>query len=261
MLTLRELQNQFGRYLTTGTSTITELVDDADILDRENRLQVYRHAYILRLKECIDKDHDILGRYLGDDLFDRLCEQYIAKHPSEYTSLRYFCDRLPSFLETQPPFKEIPVLAEIASFERLLMFAFDAADSAQSQIEDLHNIGVSEWPQIRVNFHPSIRHLVAHWNSVEIWQALKQKKSPPTAIRHEQPTYWLIWRGTDRLTQFRSITHDAFELYFSLQNRATLAKSCEKLLTVMPESNIGPCVATHLENWITAGLISAIGPR
>lgn len=190
-----------------------------------------------------------------------MCEQYIATPSSEYTSLRYYCERLASFLKTEPPFNKNPVLAEFASFVRLFTFDFDVADKARSQIADLHNMGGSEWPRIGVKFHPSTRHLVAHWNSVEFWQAPKQKKLPPSAIRLDQPTYWLIWRGTDRLTEFRSITRDGFELYFALQEGASLTQSCEILVPVMPESSIGPCVAVHLENWITTGLISAIVTR
>ena len=127
---LREHQQQLMAYLLGQDSTIADHVVDQGGITTDVRLGIYRNAYRIRLRETIDVDHPVLGTYLGDELFDRMVDGYIDQHPSSFSSLRQFADRLPKFLSTNTPFSEHPQIAELARFERLLLTAFDAADAS-----------------------------------------------------------------------------------------------------------------------------------
>jgi hypothetical protein len=78
----------------------------------------------------IDSENEMLGIYLGDDLFEQMVDGYIDSAPSQHPSLRFFGDRLPDYLQDTLPFSDHPILAEIASFERSLLNACDSAYTA-----------------------------------------------------------------------------------------------------------------------------------
>lgn len=257
MTNLKKLQTNFLAYLFSHNADIADLVADQGKLDRYTRLDIYKNAYTVRLAKCIENDHAILAAYLGDTLFDQLTKAYIAAHPSDYTSLRQYCDHLPAYLTQHEPFKSVPVLTEIAHFERSILSAFDAADvDRRATIEDLQQIDADNWPTIQLQFHPSVFIFEAHWNSISIWQALKEQQTPPTAIACQD--YWLIWRGLDRLTQFRNIPPEAHLMFNCFKNGDNLAEICEFLLAHLPEDQIGPVTVAHLKTWLQLGMIHTI---
>jgi len=254
---LKVLQNHFANYLLSINDEIAQLIVDQGAVDRYSRLNIYKNAYIVRLTKCIETDHPILAIYLGNDLFEKMANDYIAGHPSIYTSLRQYCDHLPDYLSQHEPFKSVPILAEIAIFERLMMSAFDAADTDQrAKVEQLQKIPPENWPTIQLEFHPSVTVFEANWNSVESWQALKDENTPEEA--KETQAYWLIWRGEDQLTQFRNIPLEAYLMFNCFRDHYHFAEVCEFLLEHISEDQIGPLTVQHLTNWLEMGVIHKI---
>lgn len=256
---LRELQEDFLAYLMDSTATVMDNVMEQGNIDRKTRLDIYKNAYHVRLEDCIETDHPVLGLYLGDDLFRQMVAGYIRQHPSRYPSLRHFCDQLPEYLRQHEPYKSTPVIAEIAAFERALMDTFDAADSCTATEEDLHNLPAEKWPEMKLVFHPGVRVFEAHWNSVECWQALKNEKIPPVAKK--QQTWWIIWRNRERLTEYRSLAMDGLVLYRCFRNRYTFAEACELLKEHLPENQIAQAAVNYLRDWFSLGMIELLDNR
>lgn len=256
MLMLSELQKNFFQYLTHGKSEIIENITNQGNIDSETRLNIYKNAYFIRLKNSIEHDHENLGIYLGDDLFDKMVDGYINQTPSQYTSLRDYCKDLPDYLRNTEPFKYIPVIAEIAEFESILINAFDAKDCHTASLKDLQSLAAESWPKLKLTFHPSVTVFQTEWNSVEIWQAIKNKQTP--AESKKQRNYWMVWRDTELLTQYKSISTDALILHNCLRDNYTFADACELLLDYFPEDEIAPRTLQYLQGWLQAGMIEKI---
>lgn len=253
---LRKLQEEFLKYLTVSGGDIMEAVVEQGNIDRKTRLDIYQNAYNIRLKDCIETDHPVLGLYLGDDLFEQVVSGYIQQHPSHYPSLRSFCNLLPDFLKHEEPFKSNPIIGEIAAFERKLLDVFDAADSDSVTEIDLQELPAERWPDMKLAFHPSVRIFETHWNTVECWQAIKNEKAPPEAIKQE--SCWILWRNSERLTQFRSLTKNGFVLYQCFKDHYTFADACELLKEHLSEDQIGPVCVDHLKQWFGLGMIQSV---
>ncbi|UTW45216.1 putative DNA-binding domain-containing protein [bacterium SCSIO 12696] len=259
MTELAELQQRFIEFLTavdTG-STMDDLVQDDPQLGADVRLNIYRNAYRLRLRETIDNDHEMLGFYLGDDLFEQMVAGYIQNHPSQHRSLRQFANQLPQYLATTEPFKSHPIIGEIAAFERLLMDVFDAPEANRASLEQLQQLAPEQWPQMQLRLHPSVQFFNARWNSVESWQRLRAEQAPEPAT--EQPdSLWLLWRSPERLSEFRSC--DALE-WNSLQlavRGANFADLCAQAAEDLPEEQVGQTMAGQLQEWLRCGVVSQI---
>ncbi len=260
MSALRDLQHSFMEFLQAQSGDVATFVADDEALDIDTRLEIYRNAYSVRLKKSIETDHPVLGSYLGDDLFERMADGYIVRCPSEYPSLRDFGEGLPGYLACTEPFSGHPILAEIAGFEWQLLFSFDAADAACARVEDLQSITAQDWPGMRVTFHPSVCVFPVRWNSVESWQALKEDSPPPQAADISLRN-WILWRGDDRLTQFRRLSAEGAVMFLRLSQGADFSEVCEALLEFVAEGEVSSTAAGLLLQWVEAGLVSELQVR
>lgn len=256
-LPLASLQQKLINYLIDDdpivTHTIMEQITDHGNITRDVRLNIYKNAYHVRLKETIENDHEMLGFFLGDDLFDQMVLGYINAYPSDNTSLRHFADKLPLFLASHPPFNGHPIISEIAHFERLLMIAFDAANADRFTRQVLSNTPHEQWPELIFRFHPSVQIANFNYNSVEAWQSLKQEQSPEPAIK--QNSIWLLWRNNDRLTQFRSLPPQEKYLIDMILNGANFADLCDFLLQEIEEDQASQVAFNYLLTWIDDGIL------
>ena len=242
------------QHLLEKDSAIAETISEQGKVPISTRLGIYGNAYKIRLKGSIENDHEILGIYLGDDLFDVMAAGYIESKPSHVTSLRDFCEYLPEYLETTAPFSNNPIISEIAAFERSLLFAFDSADGAHATMNDLVSIPQEQWPDLRVRFHPSMQIFHANWNSVQSWQALKAEKSPPAEA--QQGSYWLIWRNHERITEFRSLPVDEHVMIDGFLHGHSFAEICEDLLGYHAEEKLAQNALKHITAWLEIGIVS-----
>jgi hypothetical protein len=256
---LRELQAEFARFLTGTGSRIAGHVVDAAGLDADNRLDIYATAYRQRLREALATDHEILWRYLGDALFDELVATYIAAQPSHHPSLRHYGDALPGHLASTEPFRAHPLLSELAAFERGLLDVFDAGDRDLIEIDDLRGHATEAWPDLSLQFHPSVRLFSAKLNSVETWKALHANHAPPP-VQHS-PLCWLLWRGRERLSEFRPLSAQEQGLLSAALGGANFATLCEQLSANLPEADTAPAFVGQLSGWLSAGLVTGILPE
>ena len=267
MASLKQTQELFMAYILSDKSTdnaqddkcsaFTSLITAKSDEDGQTRLGIYASAYRLRLIETIETDHEILGIYLGDELFDKMAQEYINDHPSSYRSLRHFCDALPPFLQDDTFFSQYPILSHIAAFERRLLNAFDAEEQPRASFTELEQLPPEYWPQSQFRFHSSVQIFKCHSNAVESWQALKNQQTPP------QPDYsiacaWLLWRGAERLTEFISLTEYQLALLEGFLKGRTLAQQCELMLDYFDEEQAPIKVLQAIRAWFEMGIIRAI---
>ncbi|MFT4518712.1 MAG: hypothetical protein ACI9JM_001097 [Halioglobus sp.] len=246
-------QHELMQYLTGHGSEIADHVVDQGNVSVDARLAIYRNAYRMRFTETLETDHEMLGLYLGDQLFDQMAADYIDTCPSEYRSLRQYADRLPVFLAESEPFSQHPILSELASFERLLLTAFDAEEGQRLDQAQLAALPAEQWPAMQLKFHPSMQLFKAQWNSVESWQALKAGQAP-TAAQSSQGI-WLLWRNRERLTEFASVTTQEHSVLLMALEGAPFAQLCEALLENYRDDEAGQVAVQYLIGWMEKGLL------
>ena len=254
---LADLQARFIDYLSGRSGLISRSVVDQGNIDAATRLNIYRNAYHIRLKQALETDHEMLGIYLGDDLFEVMANGYIEAHPSNFTSLRHYGDRLPEYLAQAAPFSDHPIISELALFERRLLDVFDAADAARIPLSALSEIPPDKWPGMTLHFHPSTQLVRTGWNSIECWKALKDGQAPP-APHPQGHAHWLLWRGEDLLSGFRPLDEDEYKLLVLAIEGNSFAAMCESLLSRHDEERIGAISLNYLSRWFEQGIINEV---
>ncbi|WP_316367701.1 HvfC/BufC N-terminal domain-containing protein [Candidatus Thiodiazotropha sp. CDECU1] len=263
MNNLGELQARMQRFiLDPGSDDQTHWVSGAGRATPRYQLEVYANAYVSRLKEVLANDYPALSTAIDCDRFDQLAESYIQQHPSRYFSLRDYGAQFPDYIErkihSDPWYRDMGWLSELAWFELTLGDAFDAADCGPLAEEDLTAIAAEDWPLLRFEFSPSLHRLDLEWNVPAMWKALTA--DPPQtidALRETGENGWLIWRQ-DLVTRFRYLEPDERLVLDSLRNGATFNDACELLAMQIDVDRVSMRAAGLLKGWIQQGLIVGV---
>ena len=179
----------------------------------------------------------------------------------------FYIGTLLSILRSNRPFSEHLILAEIAAFEIRLRDSFDAPDQERLDFEDIQKLPPEQWPTVQMRLHPSVQIFKAMWKSVESWQAIKAEDTPPVASAIDTPMDaegkdifqpWLLWRGRDLLTQFRSLDIVEYQMLLCVLNGLNFADLCEKLLLFVDAEQVGETAVMGLRQWFDAGIITKI---
>ncbi|MFC3814236.1 putative DNA-binding domain-containing protein [Lysobacter sp. GCM10012299] len=219
-------------------------------------LGIYGNAYGARLREALEHDHAVLGTYLGDELWERMSEGFIATHPSRVRSLRDFGSGLPGFLASTEPFAAHPQLAELARFERCLLDGFDAADDERLAWGDLVGVPQAAWPTLRLALHPSFQLFEARFNSVETWQAIKAGQTPPPAVAVD--ACWALWRDDERVCRFRSLDGREHASIRHFLDDGGFAGLCEALATDLALIEVPGVALGYLQSWCAEGWLARV---
>ncbi|WP_455204352.1 HvfC/BufC N-terminal domain-containing protein [Kaarinaea lacus] len=252
---LRQLQANFKSYLFDENPAICTSISGTSDEHRESRLKIYQNAYYLRLIESLQQDYEALYTVLGEEEFTQLMLAYIRNHPSTFTSLRHYGHLLTDYIQQSKYFKDREYVAELAQLQWLLIEAFDAIDQKIIVEQDLTLIPPLQWPEMKLTFHPSVRHLYCQWNSVDIYAAAKSKAPIPAAILLENPVTVLIWRH-NLITRYRTLETDESRLFLLAIAGANFAELCGQLGQESSDLQENAMRAARLlKTWIQDGLV------
>jgi hypothetical protein len=251
--TLTEMQAAFQRAVMLGDDDILNVILDNSRTDRGVLLGVYRHAYTSRLVEVVRNDHQLLHRYVGDEVFSEIAGGYISVRPSRNQNARWFSHDLPEFIaETRP---ERPDLAELAALERSVNDAFDAPDASPLTISDLSAIPPERWSDLIFVPHPSARHIKFMTNAYALWAALKDDTPAPGTAKLAQPEDVIVWRH-DVTPKVRRMSGEEAMMWNEAVKAVPFGALCE-LVAVYDDPDSAPLrAAQHLQGWITTGLLT-----
>lgn len=237
-----------------GDPAIGDAIVGTQEMPGTRRLDVYVNAYYVRLIEALRSDYTALAALLGDDEFARICGDYVRAYPSHYFSLRWFGQYLPLFLRTggEP---DSDLLAELATFEWAFVDAFDAPDVALADESAAASVPFDAWPALCIEFHPSLRTVELHWNSLEIWKAARASTALPQPQRAVDAVTCLVWRP-QLLSQFRMLDADEAAALAAARDGADFAAMCEALSDWHDDdAALAVRAASLLKTWLAAGMI------
>ena len=243
-------------------------------------VEVYRRAYPARLTGALRDNYEILALALGDDGFDALAAAYLQAQPSRQPSIRWFGHALVAFMDQRLAADDglvpHPALVDLARMDWALRGAFDAADAPVIEHAALAGTAPDDWPTLVLQLHPSVQLVPLQWAVEAAWHALRSARDladrqlagatgtadaaepelpAPEALHHSL----LVWRiGPD--TQWRSLAETEARLLQAVAEGASFAALCELAASLVeqPEPAV-PLVVAALQQWLTDGLISAVG--
>ncbi len=250
MNTLLELQSCFSRSVINQSDEIQAWLVKTD----KPGLEIYNHAYQIRLIEVLSLDFPVLKQLLGDDEFEVMGSEFTREFPSCSFSLRTFGKNLSQFLDSDSKYSKYPYLAELAAFEWFLTDVFDVADTPVADVEAMSSLQPTAWPGLTAKLHNSIKWLSLKWNIEALYTALKTNTTMPDIIEHPERICCLIWRQ-NYSPHYRFLDNDEWLALKTFETHE-FSKLC--LILSQTHENAALQAATYLKSWLSAGLIESI---
>lgn len=256
MHNLSRLQADFQSYLRDGNDAISREISGGDDSFRMTRLEIYRHAYHLRLIASLASDYAALKAFCGESDFEKIARDYIDARPSTFRNLRWFGHALSGFLREHPRYSNEAVLSELAEFEWAQGLAFDAADAPQLQLTSLAALPADAWADLRFIAHPSLNLVNPKTNVVAIWHAFKEQSAIPEADTSNTGSTIAVWRR-DFQTWFRTLEPGEATLWSALAAGETFGSACTSFAQQMQEEDedVAPRAARFLGTWLEEGWV------
>ncbi|MCB1828235.1 MAG: putative DNA-binding domain-containing protein [Coxiellaceae bacterium] len=252
---LRELQENFQSYIIEGNPAVINQISDFERLSAQQRADLYKTSYQLRLLEIMENDFSGLYAMMGKEAFEKMGRAYIDSYPSNHFNILYFDRHFSKFLSTYEFAK--PIYIEMADFEWLLGQALMAADAPQLTVNDLAKVPPEQWGGMRLTFHPSTRLIDLFTNAPEIWKAQSANEPVPKVSYHRTATTWLVWRY-DLHAYFLSLNAHQAWMFTAFQAGHDFEYICNGLTEWMAEEEVAQFAALTLRDWFSEGIISEI---
>ena len=257
MSQLRELQHTLQAHLLSDDAKIEQYIQKPLNDSRSERLAIYNNGYFARLLEVLEKQYEVLLKWLGEDEFSELAAEYITANPSHFYAIGDFARFVPRFLKDTKPYADKPYLTELASFIIALSDTIDAADAPVLIRQDIMHVPSEDWPSMRLSLHPSVQLFTHQWNSIAIWEAITSNSIPPTPIQLNALCHGIVWRKGIQ-SFYVVVTQAEASVLKYLQNVHSFAEICEGLTQIIDTEEVAQYVVNLLIRWLNDGLITSI---
>lgn len=168
------------------------LILPSPTLSPQERIQIYRGMYLLRMEEALEIDFPAVQARVGKKAFFDLVRDYVEAHPSHSYTLdhlgRYFSD----FLRQCNALDEGVFLAELAALEWSICetaiapnsSALDMADMASVASDRFVDLTFTPVPALRVHrFGHNVNEIYRRWSQDDSWLEVE-----------EEETFVVVWR-------------------------------------------------------------------
>lgn len=248
------LQSEFQRAILEGDNEILADILDSPKQTRDVLFEVYRDAYVLRLVESMVKSYELMHRYMGDEMFDEMGRAYVAKSPSHHPNIRWYARTLPRFLAETEPYRDYPILTELAALEAALNDAFDASDDRVLTLQDLSAIDPAAWQDLVLSPHTSVHRFDFSTNALDVWGALRDDSEVPEAEVGATMTPVVVWRQ-DTTAMVRAFGTEEAMMWDEAAKGIPFGQLCAMLATYDDPDGAAGRAATYLGQWINAGML------
>jgi len=114
-----------------------------------HRLAIHHSHFWTRMTGFVRSSHRRLARYLGAREFSELVKAYIVAHPPGAGNASAVPELLAAFLASEPPWRDIPVLAHLAHYD--WHWAIAASGAEDSALEPALLAGIAPTEHVRLN--------------------------------------------------------------------------------------------------------------
>ena len=257
MSELKQVQEQLQNYLLHGQNSIIESINCGDANINKQRLDIYCHAYRLRIIEAMLEDFPGFKAFVGVDILRTMLSDYLESHPSTFFSLRDVGKHFATFLKQQSKYSEHKVYYDMARYEWAFVEAFDAADIPSCTVQELMQLPQETWGELKFQLHPSVQVLQFHNNIPSLVNQLRlteNKAEVPTIKFYEQTQTWLVWRKENE-PYFANQDDSASLMLRGIAEGYDFAQCCESLCELHEEGEVAQVAVNILVNWLNDSML------
>jgi hypothetical protein len=235
-----------------------------------DRLQIYSHAYVARLLDCLKARYPAVLYAIGDDGFAGLGFGYLIAHPSPGYSLAALGNSFDAYLTATRPaqsdlnetggFDFADFLIQLARLERIYSDVFDGPGPERSlplRPADFAGLSPDDFAHCRLELNPSVRLLEFPFPVHEYASAIRQGIEPPLPIARE---VCLVVTRRDYVVRRFEVTRQQFQLLSAIAQQLSIGEGLENLIanSTTDLRSLGADLQAWFHEWSAAQLFSKV---
>ena len=253
MTSLRMLQKRFSMALLDRTRPMPPSLRAVGQTQPERRFNVYRNNVFVSLTEALVARFSVCHALVGDEFFRAMARVFIELSPPRSPVLMTYGDDFGDFIETFPPARPVPYLADIARLEAALTCAYHAADASPLTVDELAS-APCRWERMHVELHPSVRILMSPHPIVSIWEAHMRPDDHPMIDSSTAEDALVVRPDLD--VEVHRLPPGAAVFLSLLLGGATLEASADQAVDSNPRFDLVTTLSGILASQIIVGLRS-----
>ena len=177
MMTLRELQSDFRRFIAGESSPDLLAAVDGEEFDPASLLSIYRNNTLITLSETLSATFPVVRRLVGQRFFEYAAHTFICGNFPSTPCLVEYGAKFPAFLADFPPAAGIAYLSDVASLEWAINRVVHSATETAVTIDCIAGVG-SDPAGIRLRTDPATRYVASIYPIHQIWRANRPDVDP-----------------------------------------------------------------------------------
>lgn len=211
------------------------------------QLGVYINAYRWRLFDVVSVDYPVLKNYLGENVFEKLIQDFIEATAPQHFNIARYALQLPAFLRGHK--SNDGFSSELCALETAISQLADAEETTALAPEHLSNLTPEALMQARL-FPRSALQLFAFTHAVNAYyQAVKDEALAPTITK--QASYLAVFRHEDVVWRM-DLEQQEYQLLCELFSGKTVGAALSTL-----DESAAANVSAYFSRWMRNGLLAA----
>ncbi len=249
---LGEFQTQFREFLYRGyhEEELAGQVRSVDCTGPNDRLDVYRNAYFIRLEAALAHDFPITEKIVGKNTFARCAGEFALARPSTSPSLRQFGQHFANWIHVE----KSPIFGDLAAIEWAALKVFDGPDAKVVDAHRLQAFAPEEWPSLNIRLMPTLTPLALGSNADRVWLEKGEGVALVVAPLH----YVALWRGEQYRPMLAALESDNYAVLAAIARESELAAASECLAEELDPDTVPQRIAATLHLALAYGWIASI---
>ena len=253
-MNLKQLQTNFQDVILSQDCNDVDWVKvSTPTLSSGDRMNIYHGAYRFRLVDVLFDTFEHTAIYLGADWFNQLAFPYVQSHHSDSPNIGVYGKEFPGFLAEQ--LADDLEVAELAEMDWKLRRAFDGFDSSVLTADCLPGLAADNGGNLCFDFVPTLSVTRQSYNTLEIWHAIDEDRTPPPAEKLANPVDILIWRK-GHSPHFRSLAPIEAAAISAVYSGDSLDEVGTRLERDFPDADVATEFGVMLSRWFEDQIIS-----
>lgn len=217
------------------------------------RLDIYRDMYAIRMEEALEVDYPAVAALLGHHDFHHLVNAYVQRHPSTSYTLNRLGDAFPQFIAKTMPRRR--ALYDLARLELAMTQVFDEEESPLIDANAIAAVPAESVASMRLVPIRALRLLSFDYPANDLFQRFRDDE--PMRTPRRKPT-WLAIHRRDYSVMRLPLELRAFAMLELIHGGATLGDAVVEFASRFDGPPRQDELFAWFRDWTAAGLFTAI---
>ena len=231
---------------------VAERILPSQTLAAEQRLEIYRDMYAIRMEEALEVDYPAVAAFLGHHDFHHLAIDYVQRHPSTSYTLNRLGDAFPQFIAETMPRRR--ALHDLARLELAMTQVFDEEESPLIDASAIAGVPAESVASMQLIPIRALRLLSFDYPVNDLFQRFRDDEPLRTPRRKQT---WLAVHRRDYSVMRLPLGERAFAMLSLVCNGAMLDDAIGEFASRFDEPLRQEELFAWFRDWTAAGLFTA----